>query len=86
MNQLYMLNVGIYFVIIIHARLIQKSRVQVAYHTALASASAIKEYHTLNQGGKIGIVLNLTPAYPRSDNPKDVDASRIAELFANKSF
>lgn len=63
-----------------------KAAVQVAYHTALASASAIKEYHTLNQGGKIGIVLNLTPAYPRSDNPKDVDASRIAELFANKSF
>ncbi len=27
-----------------------KAAVQVAYHTALASASAIKEYHTLNQG------------------------------------
>lgn len=63
-----------------------KAAVQVAYHTALASAKAIREYHKLNQGGKIGIVLNLTPAYPRSDNPTDVKAARIAELFANKSF
>ena len=63
-----------------------KEAVQVAYHTALASAFAIKEYHELNQGGKIGIVLNLTPAYPRSQNEADVKASNIAELFANKSF
>lgn len=63
-----------------------KAAVQVAYHTALASALAIKEYHALNQGGKIGIVLNLTPAYPRSENPADVKAAQIAELFANKSF
>lgn len=63
-----------------------KAAVQVAYHTALASAFAIKEYHELNQGGKIGIVLNLTPAYPRSQNEADVKASNIAELFANKSF
>lgn len=63
-----------------------KAAVQVAYHTALASAFAIKEYHALNQGGKIGIVLNLTPAYPRSSNEKDVEAAFIAELFANKSF
>lgn len=60
--------------------------VQVAYHTALASAFAIKEYHALDQNGKIGIILNLTPAYPRSDHPKDIEAAEIAELFANKSF
>ncbi|MGX8850998.1 glycoside hydrolase family 1 protein [Amedibacillus sp. YH-ame10] len=63
-----------------------KAAVQVAYHTALASALAIQEYHALKQGGKIGIVLNLTPAYPRSSHPADVKAATIAELFANKSF
>lgn len=63
-----------------------KAAVTVAYHTALASALAVKEYHALNQGGKIGIVLNLTPAYPRSSHPADVKAGRIAELFANRSF
>lgn len=63
-----------------------KAAVQVAYHTALASACAIQAYHALQQGGKIGIVLNLTPAYPRSNHPADVKAAEIAELFANKSF
>lgn len=63
-----------------------KLAVQVAFHTALASAFAIKEYHDLKQGGKIGIVVNLTPAYPRSGNESDVKAANIAELFANKSF
>lgn len=63
-----------------------KAAVQVAFNTAVASAMAIREYRKLNQNGKIGIVLNLTPAYPRSENPEDVKASRIAELFANNSF
>lgn len=63
-----------------------KAAVQVAYHTALASAMAIQEYHKLDRHGKIGIVLNLTPAYPRSQNRADIEAARIAELFANKSF
>lgn len=31
-------------------------------------------------------MLNLTPAYPRSDQPEDIQAARIAELFQTKSF
>lgn len=60
--------------------------VRVAFNTALASAMAVNTYHDMGLGGKIGIVLNLTPAYPRSDNLADVKAAEIAELFANKSF
>lgn len=63
-----------------------KAAVQVAYNTALASALAIEAYHQAEGKGKIGIILNLTPAYPRSDNPYDLKAAHIAELFANKSF
>lgn len=63
-----------------------EAAVKAAYHTALASACAVKEYHGMNQSGKIGIVLNLTPAYPRSDNPADRKAAGIAELFQNNSF
>ncbi|MBW4846131.1 MULTISPECIES: glycoside hydrolase family 1 protein [Clostridia] len=63
-----------------------KAAVSVAYHTALASALAVKEYHSMKQEGKIGIVLNLTPAYPRSSHPEDEKAAKIAELFQNKSF
>lgn len=36
--------------------------------------------------GKIGIVLNLTPSYPRSNNEEDLKASFIADLFFNRSF
>lgn len=63
-----------------------KAAVQVAYHTALANALAVRACHEVLPDAKIGIVLNLTPAYPRSDNPADVRAAHIAELFANKSF
>ncbi|MBY5035101.1 glycoside hydrolase family 1 protein [Streptococcus gallolyticus] len=60
--------------------------VQVAYHTQLASSLAVKACHQVNPEKKIGIVLNLTPAYPRSQHPADVKAARIAELFQAKSF
>lgn len=62
-----------------------KKAVQVAYHTALASAKAIAQFHALCDG-KIGIILNLTPNYPRSDTPEDRQASHIAELFSMHSF
>lgn len=63
-----------------------KKAVQVAYNLALASSKAIKEFRNIVKDGKIGIILNLTPAYPRLNNPADIKAARIAELFANKSF
>ena len=53
----------------------------------LASAKAIEAYKALGQDGKIGIVLNLTPSYPRStENAEDVKAAHIADLFFNRSF
>ncbi|NYV28079.1 glycoside hydrolase family 1 protein [Streptobacillus felis] len=63
-----------------------KKAVQVAYNIALASAKATKEFKEVIKDGNIGIILNLTPAYPRSNHPADLKAARIAELFANKSF
>ena len=64
-----------------------KRAVQVAYHESLASAKAIKVYHDLNLGGEIGIILNLTPSYPRdANNPGDVKAASIADAFFNRSF
>lgn len=64
-----------------------KRAIQVGYHTMLASARAIEEYRALKQDGKIGIILNLTPSYPRStENSEDVKAAHIADLFFNRSF
>ncbi|WP_067839634.1 glycoside hydrolase family 1 protein [Amphibacillus sediminis] len=62
-----------------------KKAIQVAYHTMIASAKAVKVYHA-QYDGKIGIVLNLTPSYPRSQNPADLKASHICDLFFNRSF
>jgi 6-phospho-beta-glucosidase len=64
-----------------------KHAIQVGYHEALASALAIKAYHELGQSGQIGIILNLTPSYPRDNqNPADVKAAEIADAFFNRSF
>lgn len=63
--------------------------VQVAYNINLASAKAILEFNKLygsNKEKKIGIILNLTPAYPASESEADKKAANIAELWANKMF
>ncbi|MCS3434278.1 glycoside hydrolase family 1 protein [Klebsiella sp. BIGb0407] len=63
-----------------------KSAAQVAFHMMLAHSFAVKAYKGMAQSGRIGIVLNLTPSYPRSDNEQDLKASFFADLFFNRSF
>ncbi|XOQ14398.1 MAG: Beta-glucosidase [Shouchella clausii] len=64
-----------------------KRAVQVGYHTMLSSALAIERYRRLGQEGKIGIILNLTPSYPRSEEvERDVEAAKLADAFFNRSF
>jgi len=59
----------------------------VAYNTTIASAKAVKEFKSLNiENAKIGIILNLTPSYPRSNNPADLKSANIADLLFNRSF
>lgn len=61
--------------------------VQVAYHTMIAHATAVGVFRAAKiEAGQIGIILNLTPSYPRSQNPSDLRASNIADLFFNRSF
>jgi 6-phospho-beta-glucosidase len=59
---------------------------QVAYHMMLAHSLAVVRYRALALPGQIGIVLNLTPSYPRSSHPADLKASFIADLFFNRAF
>lgn len=64
-----------------------KRAFQVAYNTMIAHAKAVEVFREHNvKMGQIGIILNLTPSYPRSENPADLRASRIADLFFNRSF
>lgn len=63
--------------------------VQVAYNINLASAKAIERFRKLygnDDDKRIGIILNLTPAYPASDSKEDKEAAEFAELWANKMF
>lgn len=62
-----------------------KRAIQVGYNTMIAHAKVVELYHK-KQDGKIGIVLNLTPSYPRSENPADLKAAHICDLFFNRSF
>ncbi|WP_034912310.1 glycoside hydrolase family 1 protein [Erwinia sp. 9145] len=59
---------------------------QAAFFTQLAHAKAVNAYRASGQKGKIGIVLNLTPSYPRSINQADKKAAHIADLLFNRSF
>lgn len=66
-----------------------KKAVQVAYNLNLASAKAIREFKKLGcnkNGGKISIILNLTPSYPRSNSIEDLKASNIRDMFFNRMF
>ncbi|SJZ48314.1 6-phospho-beta-glucosidase [Pilibacter termitis] len=60
--------------------------VQVAYNLQLASSKAIASYRSLNLDGKIGVILNLTPPYPATDEKEDVRASEIADLWLNRLY
>ena len=66
-----------------------KKACQVLFNLNLASAKAIeifKRSDCAKSGGRIGIVLNLTPAYPRSNSAEDLQAARFAEEFKNHAF
>ncbi|MEK3854151.1 glycoside hydrolase family 1 protein [Cytobacillus sp. FSL H8-0458] len=63
-----------------------KRGAQVAHNTIVAHAKAVEIFKKLNVKGKIGIILNLTPSYPRSENLEDVQAAHVADLFFNRSF
>lgn len=63
--------------------------IQAMYNINLASAKAIMKFNELGckeNGGQIGIVLNLTPAYPRSNSEDDLYASKVADTIFNYSF
>ncbi|GGC85140.1 glycosyl hydrolase [Thalassobacillus devorans] len=62
-----------------------KKAVKAAYHTMLAHAMAVKEFRR-QSGVKIGIILNLSPVYPKSDSSADRMAADYADLFFNRSF
>lgn len=56
--------------------------VQMNHHRVIATASLIKYFKEKKYDGKIGIILNPSPAYPKSEySDLDKKAAHICELF-----
>ncbi|EJR0948766.1 glycoside hydrolase family 1 protein [Vibrio alginolyticus] len=65
-----------------------KLAVQVGYNITLAHAKTVQIFRQIERvkDAKIGVVLNLTPSYPRSDSDADIEAAWFADLLFNRSF
>ncbi|MFD2305421.1 glycoside hydrolase family 1 protein [Enterococcus termitis] len=63
-----------------------KKAVQVGYHTLMAHTLAVKAFKEGSHSGKIGIILNVSPCYPRSQSKEDLQAAELADLLNTKSF
>lgn len=63
-----------------------KKAVQVGYHTLMAHVMAVKVFKENKHRGRIGIILNVTPTYARSDSKEDQLAKKNADLLVIKSF
>lgn len=63
-----------------------KKAIQVGYHTLIAHTYAVHEFRNAIPTGQIGIILNISPAYARSDAPQDQQAKTHADLLNIKSF
>ncbi|MGX6979744.1 glycoside hydrolase family 1 protein [Vagococcus elongatus] len=63
-----------------------KKAVQVGYHTLIAHTSAVEAFRKSKREGKIGIILNISPSYARSEAENDQKAKENADLLNIKSF
>ncbi|MHC5372402.1 glycoside hydrolase family 1 protein [Enterococcus sp. LJL120] len=63
-----------------------KRGAQAAFFTILAHAKAIEAFKRHQLPSRIGVILNLSPTYPRSKNEADVKAAEIADLFYTRSY
>lgn len=59
---------------------------QVLHNIVLAHCEAVKSFKEGNYKGKIGIIMDVIPVYPRSNNPADLYAGKMADLFYTKTL
>src|SRR5204863_10023411 len=61
--------------------------VTVFHHLLLAHGRAVEELRASRCGNaKIGLAPNLSPHYPASDDPADVEAARASDGYVNRWF
>lgn len=64
-----------------------KRSMAVQYNTMIAHHLSVLEFKKLKiKDSKIGIILNITPAIPRSNSKSDIESAQLADLFQWKCF
>lgn len=63
-----------------------KRAATVLHNTILAHCEAVNVFRTMNLKSKIGIIMDVIPVYPRSQNPADIKAAELADLFYTRSL
>lgn len=53
----------------------EQTKFQAVHHQFVANAKVVQYAHQINQNLQMGMMLGLTPLYPKTDNPKDVLAT-----------
>lgn len=65
---------------------LEKQKYEMNHIMTLAHAKAIKLFRKMVPLGKIGPAIGISPNYPKSCNPKDIQASREADDFRTYLF
>jgi beta-glucosidase len=63
-----------------------RGEVTAFHHLLLAHGRAVQEFRASGAGGRIGLAPNLSPHYPASDEPADVEVTRASDGYVNRWF
>ena len=63
-----------------------KRAAKVLHNIIIAHCKAVEIYRDMALQGKIGIIMDVIPVYPRSENPADLKAAEAADLFYTRSI
>ncbi|MCP1225935.1 glycoside hydrolase family 1 protein [Sebaldella sp. S0638] len=63
-----------------------KRAAKVLHNIIISHCKAVEIYRDMALQGKIGIIMDVIPVYPRSENPADLKAAEAADLFYTRSI
>lgn len=63
-----------------------KRAAQVLHNIILCHCEAVDAFRQRDCAGDIGIIMDVIPVYPRSQNPADLQAAHMADLFYTKTL
>ena len=60
--------------------------IRASHHLLLAHGRAVQAFRASGKLGRIGVVLSLSPTYPKTDSGEDVDAARGSDGYTNRWY